>query len=273
MKALIFTCLAALLPATPLLAQTVAQTPAPDPAKVAEYQQRFQHGRALEQAGQLTQARAIFEGILTEQPDAKGSLLESGRISLALNEPAKAAAYLEKLHALVPQFPDAIEMLIQADEALGRDVPADQLVREFRSLHDNSTVTAFRNSLFFEREHVPLDGGTQVLISQFFDYRQPPYVVLKAELFNAQHQRQRVLLLKYDPAGTQSVHQKDAKLAKDQVFMLAEPSYSGSRLTKIDVYKELMVTPDYNKARSLLLDVFTTSPKPILSEPVEDARP
>ena len=256
--------------ALPAAAQTAApaDSAALTPAQIADYQKRFQDGYALEKAGKLPEARAIYDGILAEQPDAKRSLLEAGRVSLDLNEPAKADAYLDKLHKLVPDFPDAIELLIQANQALRRDVKVDRLVREFRTLHDSGQVPGFSDSLYFERERVQLDPNSQIIISQFFDFTKAPYYVLKAELYNAQHQRQRLLLLKYDPDETASIRAKNPNLTKDSVFILAEPFYIGDQMTRIDVYKTLLSTPDYQKARTLLLSIFVQTPKPIYSAKV-----
>ena len=250
---------------------TNVPTAAPtDPAKVAEYQKRFQEGYTLEKAGQLAQARSVYDGILAEQPDAKRSLLEAGRVSLELNEPLKADDYLDRLHAIVPDFPDAIELLIQANETLHRDVKADRLVREYRALYDRNQAN-FKP--FFNRERIPQEAGSEIVISQFFDYTQPPNYALKAELRDVQHQTQRVLLLKYDPDGTKEVRAKDPKLANDEVFILAEPVYTGERMTRINVYRELLSTPEYAKARTMLLGIFATSPKPIYSTPVKDDGP
>ena len=262
----------ALVLALPASAQTPAAMPASalTPAQIAAYQKRFEDGYTLQKEGKLAEARTVYDGILAEQPDAKRSLLEAGRISLDLNEPAKADAYLDRLHALVPDFPEATELLIQANQALRHNVKVERLVREFRALRDSGTVPGFSDSLFFEREHLQLDANSQVVISQFFDFTKPPYYVLKAELFNPQHQRQRLLLLKYDPDGTASVRAKDPKLARDSVFLIAEPFYTGDQMTRIDVYKTLLGTPDYQKARTLLLGIFIQTPTPIYSAPVNN---
>lgn len=271
MKTSLFVFLGTLVLAGRIWGQTAPAEPSLSPAQVADYQKRFEQGYALEKQGSLGQARAIYDGILAEQPDAKRSLLEAGRISLELNDPLKADAYLDKLHAIVPEFPEAIELLIQANETLKRDVKVERLVREFRALRDSGRVPGFSESLFFEREHIRLDAGSEIIISQFFDYTKAPYYALKAELFGAQHRRQRVLLLKYDPVGTQTVRAKDPKLARDEVFILAEPFYTGDKMSRIDVYRELLSTPDYNKARTMLLLIFTQTPKPIYSAPIDAA--
>jgi tetratricopeptide (TPR) repeat protein len=241
------------------------------PAQIADYQKRFEAGYALQKQGQLLQARAIYEGILAEQPDAKRSLLEAGRISLELNDLAKADAYLEKLHALVPDFPDAYELLIQVNQGLKRDIKVERLVREFRALRDSGRVPGFSQSLFFERERVELSGDQSIVFTQFFDFTQPPYYALKAELFGPGHASERVLLLKYDVDGTQELHKKDPAASNGNVFILAEPISLNGKMTRIDVYQELFTTPDYTKARDLMLGIFVRTPKPVYSAPVDPA--
>jgi tetratricopeptide (TPR) repeat protein len=292
MKAAIFIFLGILFLTAPLSAQTNAVTNQPPvstppveepteaptaaaenltPAQVADYQRRFEQGYDLEKQGKLAESRAVYDGILAEQADAKRSLLEAGRVSLEMNDPLKADAYLDRLHAIVPYFPDAFELLIQANQALRHDVKTERLVREYRALRDSGKVPGFSDTLFFDREHIRLDAGSEIIISQYFDYTQPPYHALEAELFDAQHQVQRVLLLNYDPDGTQTVRAKDPKLARDEVFIVAEPFYTGNQMTRIDVYQELLSAPDYNKARTMLLRIFTLTPKAIYSAPVSAA--
>jgi tetratricopeptide (TPR) repeat protein len=270
MKGLLFVFLAGttLLCAGTLRAQTADTNAAPtaptlSDAQIAEYQKRFEQGYDLEKQGDLAGARAIYDGILAEQPDAKRSLLESGRISLLLDEPDKADAYLDKLHTIVPDFPEAIELLIQASEALHHEVKADRLVREYRALRNSGTVPGLADSLLFTRERIHLSADSEIVISQFFDYTKPPCNAFMAELSDSGHQTQRKIYLNYDPVGTQAVRAKDPKLARDEVFLLAEPFATG----RIDVYQELLSMPDYDKVRTMLLLILTQTPKPIYSSP------
>jgi tetratricopeptide (TPR) repeat protein len=279
-RAFMFLLLAGML-SLPVRAQTnAAQTesasqpntnaaPTLTDAQVAAYHQRFEEGKAQEKAGNLAQARATFDGILAEQPDAKGSLLEAGEISLELNEPAKADAYLDKLHAIVPDFPGAIELLIQANETLRHEVKAARLVRELRTLHDGSSEPKLSALLKFDRERIRLDAGEEIVISEFFDYTQPPYNAFMAELSDPVRQIDRRVYLNFDPVGTQTVRAKDPKLARDEVFLLAEPIYTGNKMTRVDVYQALLAMPDYDKLRTMLLVALTETPKPIYSSPVD----
>ena len=247
-------------------------SPAPlDPARVAEYQARFQHGYDLEQAGKLEDARAIYDGILAEQPDAKRSLLEAGRVSLELNQPDKADAYLEKLHALVPDFPEAYELLIQANQALKKDIKVERLVREYRALRDSGRASFDPEKPFFRREVLQLDKGAKIIVYQFFDFTQPPYYALRAELYGPGQVFQRELLLKYDSDATRDLRAKDPTHPNATVFFLVEPFFTGGKMTRIDVYQELLVTPEYMKARNLMLGDFAQPPKPMYSAPVDDS--
>jgi hypothetical protein len=88
-----------------------------------------------------------------------------------------------------------------------------------------------------------------------------------ADLLDANQQRVRELRLTYDPDGTAAVRAKDPKLATDEVFSLAEPFFTGDRVSRIDVY-EMVANADYNKARNKMLVIFAKTPKPILSQPV-----
>ena len=210
----------------------------------------------------------MFDGILAEEPHAKGSLQEAGMISFRLNELTKADDYFEKLHALVPDYPAAIESLIQINQALKRDVKVELLLRQFRDLHDSGKVPAFTQSLYFVRERIHLDQE-EIIISQFFDYTKDPHTVWMAELFGPDGQLKRRLLLNYDPAATQALQAKDAKYANTQIFTWLEHVIKDQKVKEIDAYLQIFALPDYQKFRSAMLILLATPPKPIYSAPVD----
>ena len=239
-----------------------------DPAKIAEYQKRFEEGYALEQQGKLVEARTIYDGILAEQPQAKRSLLEAGKISFKLGELAKADAYLERLHELVPDFPEAIELLIQINQALKRDVKAELLIRDFGELRDSGKVPELSQSLCFVRERIHLDQQ-DIVVSQFFDYTQDPNTVWMAEVLDPGGQLKRRLLLNYDPDATRALRAKDAKYAGAQVFTWLEHVIKDGQVKEIDAYLQIFALPDYQKFRSAMFVILANPPKPIYSAPVE----
>jgi tetratricopeptide (TPR) repeat protein len=238
-----------------------------DPAKVAEYQKRFAQGMTLEDEGKLPDARKVFEGILAEQPNARGSLLESGRISFKLGELAQANNYLEKLHELEPDYPEAIELLIQINQALGRDVRVELLVRDFRALHDSGKVPQLKQSLCFVRERIPFHDDT-IVVSQFFDYAADPNTVWMGELVDSTGKLKQRLLLNYDDDATRALRAKDARFGNTQVFTWFGHEITDGKVTGINAYLQIFALPDYQKFRSALLVILTNPPKPIYSSAV-----
>ena len=238
-----------------------------DPAKIAEYQKRFEEGYALEQQGRLVEARKIYDGILAEEPNAKRSLLEAGKISFKLGELTKADKYLEKLHEQVPDFPEAIELLIQINQALKYDVKAELLIRDFKDLHDSGTVPALSQSLWFVRERIHHEK-LEIVVSQSFDYTQDPNTAWMAEVFDESGSLQRRILLNYEPEATRALRTRDVKYANTEVFTWREHKIKAGQPTEIDVYLQIFALPDYQKFRSAMLIILANPPKPIYSVPV-----
>jgi tetratricopeptide (TPR) repeat protein len=242
-----------------------------DAAKIAKYQKRFEEGYALEQQGKLAEARAIYDGILAEEPKAKRSLLEAGKISFKLGDLAKADEYLEKLHEIVPDFPEAIELLVQINQALKHDVKVELLLRDFRELHDSGKIPELSRSLCFVRERIHSDQQ-DIVISQFFDYTQSPNTVWMAEVVDPGGQLKRRLLLNYDADTTRALRAKDAKYADTQVFTWFEHVMKDGQVKEIDAYLQIFALPDYQKFRSAMFIILANPPKPIYTAPVDAAQ-
>jgi tetratricopeptide (TPR) repeat protein len=237
------------------------------PDKVEAYKQRFGHGMDLAQAGKLAEARQVFEGILAEQPNARGSLLEAGKISFALGDLAKANNYIAKLHELEPDYPEALELLIQINQALGRDVMVELLARDFKTLHDSGKVPNLQQSLCFVRERIPFHDDT-IVVSQFFDYTTDPNTVWMGEVFDHAGKLTDRLLLNYDPDATQALRAKDPKYGHTEVFTWFDHEIQDGRVARIKAYLQIFALPDYAKFRSAMLLILANPPKPIYSADV-----
>jgi len=272
----------------PLLALlALASGPAPaqttDPAKIADLEKRYAEGKALEDAGKVAEALTVFEGIIAEAPDAKGSLLEAGRISFKLGEQAapdelatnsdllKADDYLEKLHALVPDFPEVTEMLIQINQALKRDVKVETLIKEFGDLHDSGQVPDFSQSLYFARERIHLDADDIVVFTQYFHYAQEPHTVLRAQVLDATGAVKRQFDLFYDPKATDELRAKDPKLANAEQFLLVEDVLKNGQVKQVDAYFQMFALPEYRKIRATVLAILGGAYKPVYSQAVDAA--
>jgi tetratricopeptide (TPR) repeat protein len=246
-------------------------TPTTDPAKIASFEKRFAQGMELKQEGKLADARAIFESILAEAPDAKGSLLQAGLTSLLLNELPKADDYLERYHNAVPYDPGAIEALIQINQTLKRDVKVIRLIQELHQLHASGQIPEFSKSLQFRREILHLDDGMKIAFDEFFNYHDEPYIVWMAKAADATGHHQRQILLAYDPEATKEIRAKDPKFAASEEFLLVEDIVEDGHLQRIDVYKQLFALPEYEKTRNTILAVFANALKPISSQDVSGA--
>lgn len=247
--------------------ETGADTPAPattaESPRVAQLEQRFAHGMAVETEGNPQEALAIFDGIIKDAPDAKGSLREAGKICVELGDAARADVYFSKLHALVPDYPGAIEALIQVNQALKHDAKVEILIAQFKKLYAAGKVP----HPYFVRERIRLDGGTEIVIAQYFDYHQPPNYAWVAELFDAQHNRKRRLSVNYDPDVTATMR-KDPKLANAEQFLVVDNVLTRDAVTRLDVYQQFLALPDYHKMRTVLMEIFANALKPIDSAPV-----
>ena len=256
----------------PTQADAVPPTPPPgpplDPAKLAEYQKRFEQGYALQQAGQLAQARTIYESILAEQPDAKRSLLEAGRISLKLNELEKADTYLTRLHDLVPDFPEAYELLIQTNQALKRDIKVAILIKQFQALHASTQNADFAQSLKFVREQIKLDTGDVIVFTQFFDYTKDPNYVWQAQVLGADGTVKRQINLFYDAKAGKQIEQQDPKLANAAQFILVEDVLAGGKVSRVDAYFQMFSLPEYKKIRTTMIAVLGGAYKPVYSQQI-----
>ncbi len=236
-------------------------------AQIAEFQKRFDEGYALQQAGKPADALKIYESILNEQPDAKRSLLEAGRISFQTGNLPKAEAYLEKLHQLVPDFPEAIELLIQINQQLGRDVRVELLVRDFTDLRAGGKIAGLKDSLCFVRERVPFHDEN-IVVSQFFDYTIDPNTVWMGEVYDSTGKLKQRILLNFDNDATRALKAKDEKYAHTQVFTWIGHDVKDGQVTTINAYLQIFSMLDYNKFRSAMLAILEKPPKPIYSAPV-----
>ena len=236
-------------------------------AQIADFQKRFEQGYALQQAGKPQDALKIYDGILAEQPDAKRSLLAAGRISFQLGNLPKAEAYLEKLHEIVPDFPEALELLIQINQALGRDVAVELLARDFTDLRASGKIAGLKDSLCFVRERVPFHDEN-IVVSQFFDYTADPNTVWMGEVYDATGKLKQRLMLNFDNDATRALRAKDDKFAHTQVFTWIGHDIKDGQVTTINAYLQIFALPDYHKFRSAMLVILENPPKPIYSAPV-----
>ena len=90
---------------------------------------RLSQASALQRAGRFTEARALYEALLRDDPDQPDALHLLGVVRARLGEPEAAAALIERALALRPGHPTYSFNLGNASRALGR---SDQALAAYR---------------------------------------------------------------------------------------------------------------------------------------------
>lgn len=90
-------------------------------------------GRLLLAAGHAKEAAAAFGDRTILLPNSHAAFLELGNAQLAAKDPGGASASLRKALRLKPNFPEARALLVQAELAQDRGVPALQVAREVQN--------------------------------------------------------------------------------------------------------------------------------------------
>jgi tetratricopeptide (TPR) repeat protein len=251
---------------TTTTSSTTTAAASPEDARTAALEQRFAQGKSVEAQGQLQQALGIFDGIIADAPDAKGSLREAGLISVQLGDYVKADGYFSRLHALVPEYPMAIEMLIQVNQALKHDAKVEILLKQFKDLYAAGKLDP--KHPYFVRECIPLNSGAQIRITQFFDYHQRPNIAWIADYIGPKNNLKRQLAVNYDPEVTATMRQ-DPKLANAEQFLIVDNvTNAQGAFVRVDCYQQFLALPDYGKLRTILLEIFANALKPVDSAPV-----
>jgi tetratricopeptide (TPR) repeat protein len=238
----------------------------PEDARVAELQVRFKQAQDVEAQGQLQQALQLFQGIIKDAPDAKGSLQQAGIICEHLGDYIQADQYFSKLHMLVPDYPAAIEALIQVNQTLKHDAKVEIMIDQLRKLWEQGKLDPKRP--FFVREHIPFGTGSQIEIIQFYDYHQLPNIAWTAEYVDPQGSLKRRLVVTFDPKVTETMRQ-DPKMANAEQFLVVDNiTDANGQTTRLDVYQQFLALPDYAKMRMILMEIFAHALKPIDSAAV-----
>jgi tetratricopeptide (TPR) repeat protein len=233
------------------------------PSRQADFERRFKEAVAAVQKQDYSKARQICDGIIKEEPKARGSLLIAGMASLELFEPSKAAAYLEAFRKLEPQDPQGIILSIQANQADKKVAKVESLLKELLELR--KTNKKLQSEPFFLRERYKSEKNRVVLVREYYDFRAPPYKVWdvnEAELTTSESTR--ALDFSYNVGVSEGIKKGDA-------FFLGELVFKNGQPQQINIYREEKILPDYSVFRKWIVDAIQQPPKPIYSAPYQAA--
>jgi tetratricopeptide (TPR) repeat protein len=225
----------------------LAQAQTVDPAKIEDFKKRFAQAVQLEKAGQFKEARIICEGILAEEPKARGSLFLAGQICLGLEDFSQAAVYLERFRILEPKAPEGVILLLQTYQVLKMKEKVEALRKELYQLQaDRAPGIADMES--FGREKMRVSVDSLAIILEFFDYRRAPYRLWELKQLTTGSKVPRDLAIIYEPGGeTENFKLVEYMIMPDGTYRQAE-------------WIKKMPKPDYETAKARMLAVLQQAP-------------
>lgn len=261
---------AAVLLAAPfsLSAQTAAPAPALDPAKAEALHQRYDQGCQLAKQGKLDEALAVFDGIVKEAPQAKGSLAYAGIVELQLGKPEKALDYLNALYAAAPDDFRSLLLLVQANQALRRDIRVEEFRKKLIALRAAGTpIHGLTDTVAYPREKLFRKDG-RIEFNEFFDWKQEPHIVWEGVQYDpATDQAARHIILAYNADQSAALAKQDPKMAGVQVFLFGEFVIKDGKVVDFAPYKQLVEMPSYNDFHDWVLAALKAPPKRLDATP------
>ncbi len=250
--------------ALPLSAQTT------DPAKVAALHEQFIQGLKLAEQAKPDEALAIFDGIIKQEPKAKGSLYYAGLLCIQLNQPEKAIDYLTRFHALDPDDYKHLVLLIQASQMLGRDLRVEEYRKALYAIRNSGkTIPGLTDDKAFPREKIFLDKGAgEIEINEFFDPKADPQIAWELMQRDDHGLMTRHLLLAYNKEATEALRKTDPKLAVAEVWLFGEIAIKDGKPVQYSLYRQEIALPAYSDFRKWALDAIKNPPKPITVQPM-----
>lgn len=234
-----------------------------DQAKIAELQAKFKSGVELFNASKNDEALKVFEGILAEEPKARGSLFFSAFIQLHKGQYETAAGLIDRFLELEPKDFKGIVLAIQANQALRRTAKVEALRKTLFELQNAGKITTVPGltdtHTMYIRERILLGDGRSIIVGEYFNYKSEPYVVYLAEQVDTTGKPVRRLVISYAP---------DQKDATKESFALSEYVIVNGEVKQINIYRQEETRPDYETCRRWLLEAIKTPPKPIYSAPI-----
>jgi tetratricopeptide (TPR) repeat protein len=228
---------------------------------------RYQRGCVLEQQGRWSESLQVFQNILREEPEARGSLLMA---SIVLNKMARyqeAIDYLERFRKLEPDDFRGISHLIQAKQGLKDESAVAQLKAELLALKNRPPA---QEGLFgarsYRRERIPLnreEGGPYMAILEFFNPEIDPFVEWFADVYDGDGVLQRRFLLGYESNTVAISETKKQRIRISDTMILGEVRSQEDVPKEFIVFEQIEKRPTYAEARQRFLQLLQKTPEPI----------
>jgi tetratricopeptide (TPR) repeat protein len=249
--------IAALAAVSPLLAADKPAKQPPSQVEIEALRDRFRQGVVLMSQGSNESALKIFNAILDTDPNARGSLLMAGIASNQLGNYLQASDYFDRFLALEPKNSAGLIGAIKANQALNLTPKVDTLRERLVQLRKEGKDIKLNRMISYERQRIPLPGGTGISILESFDDSNAQ-AIWSFNLIGPENKLIRRIELISCPEEFKG--QPDAS-----PFMLAEPVYEGEIIARYKIIEGLQEMPSYEPLRNKVVKMLEATPKPAAS--------
>lgn len=217
------------------------------PEQVAIWKKRYQEGAALEKQGKLDEALAVFTEILSQDPEARGSLFMSGVILIRTFQFQEALPFMLRFRNLEPLDIRGTISLIKIYQALGDSAQVNLLRQSLVAERAEGKNPRLNQLLSYERELIPLKNKRTLSVQDNLD-PSPTRFTWAYVLLDSQHRiiRRLELTKVQAPNAVQ--------------YALAEVKSDQGRTSDYKILALMDQLPDYATARAKAVEILQTTP-------------
>ena len=223
-------------------------TAEPTPEQIAAWKSRFADGVRQVEQGKFTEALAVFDGILAEDPEARGSLLMSGIALNHLGRWEEADRRLTRFLSLQPNHVTGTLAAVQARQGLGKTAEADRFRDQLRRLRREGKDARLNAMKSFERERELRPNGAIWVVLETFQPEGTDAVWAMLALDAGRKQTRRLEWAPVPPDSGQ------------KGYVLGEPIYQDGTLVRYKIHRLAADLPTYDAARTALAEVMAVVP-------------
>lgn len=244
------------------------------PEKIKEFQRRFQEGVTLVTSGKFAEGRKIFDGILAEEPNARGSLLWAGIASNNLFEFDKAQKYLERFIAIQPDDPRGLMGMIICLQSSGKTEGIQKLIDRVKAMKANGEAAVILAPMErFGRELIRLENGGILASEEYFHNDPSRPVFIFAELGADLHTTREFQLVRASELASDVIRKKDSKLKDANLYIFQEVPFKDDVPQAPKIYQVITEIPSYATLRTWVLDARKKPPTPLNIKPTTSQTP
>jgi len=212
------------------------------PEQVIDWKLRFQQGATLAQEGKSNEALAIFTKILSEDPEARGSLLMSGLVHLRKFQFAEALGFIERFRKLEPDHEAGLIGMIKIQQGLGDVAAVEPLRLQLQALRAAGKNPRLQAMWSYEREVLPYKKDYTISVQENLEEQAGRFVWAYVVLDSKNVILRRLEWTKVTMQGATN-------------YALGETKLVNGLTNDYKIHRLVKELPDYSKAKSIALEI------------------